>query len=106
MGTTSAIDHAALKRKGRNLEYFTIGWNSLEGLVAIIAGAIAASISLVGFGIDSLVEVTSGAALLWRMSSSTEDESRERLTLRGHQSTERGIVGRLVLGARFVGVQR
>ena len=81
MGTTSAIDHAALKRKGRTLEYYTIGWNSLEGLIAIVAGAIAGSISLVGFGIDSLVEVTSGAALLWRMSSSTEDESRERLSL-------------------------
>jgi divalent metal cation (Fe/Co/Zn/Cd) transporter len=81
MGITSAIDHAALKRKGRSLEYFTIGWNSLEGLIAIFAGAIAGSISLVGFGIDSLVEVTSGAALLWRMSSPTEDESRERLSL-------------------------
>jgi divalent metal cation (Fe/Co/Zn/Cd) transporter len=82
MGVTSAIDHAALKRKGRSLEYFTIAWNSLEGLVAIVAGAIAGSISLVGFGIDSLVEVTSGAALLWRMSSPTEDENRERLSLR------------------------
>lgn len=81
MGITSAIDHAALKRKGRSLEYFTIAWNSLEGLIAIVAGAIAGSISLVGFGIDSLVEVTSGAALLWRMSSSAEDESRERLSL-------------------------
>jgi len=81
MGVTSAIDHAALKRKGRSLEYFTIAWNALEGLIAIVAGAIAGSISLVGFGIDSLVEVTSGAALLWRMSSPAEDESRERLSL-------------------------
>src|SRR5438105_14922314 len=55
-------------KRGRRLEYFTILWNSLEGLVAIIAGMLAGSISLVGFGIDSLIEVTSGAALLWRMS--------------------------------------
>src|SRR2546430_16903483 len=80
MGTASAIDHAALKRKGRTLEYFTIGWNSLEGLIAIVAGAIAGSISLVGFGIDILVEETSGAALFCRMSSSTEAEIREPLS--------------------------
>jgi divalent metal cation (Fe/Co/Zn/Cd) transporter len=81
MQTTSPSDPASLKKKGRRLEYFTIAWNSLEGLVAIIAGAIAGSISLVGFGIDSLVEVTSGAALLWRMSSLTEDERRESSSL-------------------------
>jgi hypothetical protein len=47
-------------RHGQRLEYFTIGWNALEGLVAVVAGAIAGSISLVGFGIDSFIEVTSG----------------------------------------------
>jgi len=41
MGVTSAIDHAALKRTGRSLEYFKIAWNALEGLIAIVAGAIA-----------------------------------------------------------------
>src|SRR6476659_9218029 len=82
MEIASTLDSAILRKKGRHLEYFSIAWNSLEGLIAIVAGAIAGSISLVGFGIDSLVEVTSGAALLWRMSSSTEDESRERLSLR------------------------
>src|SRR5207245_1051032 len=45
-------------------EYFTIAWNALEGLVAIVAGAIAGSISLVGFGIDSFIEVTTGSVLL------------------------------------------
>jgi divalent metal cation (Fe/Co/Zn/Cd) transporter len=53
---------------GRRLEYFTIVWNLLEGLVAVSAGVLAGSISLVGFGIDSFIEVTSGGALLWRMS--------------------------------------
>jgi hypothetical protein len=48
----------ALIRKGRNLEYFTIGYNSLEGLIAVAAGLIAGSIALVGFGFDSLIEVT------------------------------------------------
>ena len=71
--------------RGRRLEYFTISWNLIEGLVAVVAGAIAGSISLVGFGIDSFIEVTSGGALLWRMSVDADSENRERnerLTLR------------------------
>ena len=43
------LQRAALAQRGRRLEYFTIGWNSLEGLVAVGAGALAGSISLVGF---------------------------------------------------------
>jgi divalent metal cation (Fe/Co/Zn/Cd) transporter len=64
--------------RGRRLEYFTIGWNALEGLVAVIAGVFAGSISLVGFGIDSFVEVTSGSVLLWRMSVEGDVQRRER----------------------------
>jgi divalent metal cation (Fe/Co/Zn/Cd) transporter len=60
------------------LEYFTIAWNTLEGLVAVIAGAVAGSISLVGFGIDSFIEVTSGGVLLWRMSVDADVRNRER----------------------------
>jgi divalent metal cation (Fe/Co/Zn/Cd) transporter len=65
-------------RRGRRLEYFTIGWNTLEGLVAVIAGAVAGSVSLIGFGIDSFIEVTSGSALLWRMSVDADVHRRER----------------------------
>jgi divalent metal cation (Fe/Co/Zn/Cd) transporter len=60
------------------LEYFTIGWNTLEGLVAVVAGALAGSISLLGFGIDSFIEVTSGTVLLWRMSVDADALKRER----------------------------
>jgi divalent metal cation (Fe/Co/Zn/Cd) transporter len=60
------------------LEYFTIAWNSLEGLVAVVAGALAGSISLVGFGVDSFIEVTSGGVLLWRMSVDADVRKRER----------------------------
>jgi divalent metal cation (Fe/Co/Zn/Cd) transporter len=60
------------------LEYFTIAWNSLEGLIAVLAGALAGSVSLVGFGIDSFIEVTSGSVLLWRMSVDSDMGSRER----------------------------
>ena len=74
----SAISRQDIALRGKRLEYFTIAWNSLEGLVALIAGALAGSISLIGFGIDSFIEVTSGAALLWRMSVDADVESRER----------------------------
>jgi divalent metal cation (Fe/Co/Zn/Cd) transporter len=74
----TAIARQALAHRGKRLEYFTIVWNSLEGLVGIAAGALAGSISLVGFGIDSLIEVTSGATLLWRMSVDADIEKRER----------------------------
>jgi len=68
----------AVVRRGRRLEYFTIAWNALEGLVAVIAGAVAGSVSLVGFGIDSFIEVTSGSVLLWRMSVDADVHRRER----------------------------
>jgi divalent metal cation (Fe/Co/Zn/Cd) transporter len=71
-------ERAALAEQGRRLEYFTIGWNCLEGLVATGAGLLAGSISLVGFGADSFIEVTSGAALLWRMAGDVDPCQRER----------------------------
>jgi len=80
-----ALNRQALAQRGKRLEYFTIAWNSLEGLVAVIAGAIAGSISLVGFGIDSFIEVVSGTTLLWRMTVDADVKSREgneRLSLR------------------------
>lgn len=61
------------------LEYFTIAYNSLEGVIAIVAGLFAGSIALVGFGVDSVIEVTSGLALLWRLHRDVDEESRERV---------------------------
>ena len=65
-------------RRGRQLEYFTIAYNSLEGLASIVAGAFAGSIALVGFGIDSVIEVISGSVLLWRLRGGQTDEQNER----------------------------
>ena len=76
--TVSETTRRAVVQRGKRLEYFTIAWNSLEGLVAVVAGAIAGSISLIGFGIDSFIEVTSGATLLWRMSVDANQHTRER----------------------------
>ena len=75
----SEADRASLVRRGRYLEYFTIGYNSLEGLIAVAAGMVAGSIALVGFGFDSLIEVTSGAVLLWRLHADVNEARRERV---------------------------
>ena len=72
------LNRQQIAHRGKRLEYFTIAWNSLEGVVAVIAGAFAGSISLVGFGIDSFIEVTSGVAVLWRMSADSDIQRRER----------------------------
>jgi len=78
---TSAFDarQTALTR-GRRLEYVTVGWNSLEAIASIIAGVLAGSIALVGFGLDSVIETSSGAAMLWRLRHRHERDaaSRER----------------------------
>jgi divalent metal cation (Fe/Co/Zn/Cd) transporter len=78
MQEVALMPRASIALRGRRLEYFTIGWNVLEGLVAVVAGAVAGSISLVSFGIDSFIEVTSGAALLWRMTVDADAHSRTR----------------------------
>jgi len=65
--------------QGRRLEYLTIGWNSLEAIISIGAGLVAGSIALVAFGIDSIIEVSSGLVLLWRLVSG---EHREELALK------------------------
>ena len=69
-------------RKGRQLEYFTLGWNLTEAVVGIGAGVIAGSIALIGFGVDSIIESFSGATLLWRLQSHEADEKREQLALK------------------------
>jgi divalent metal cation (Fe/Co/Zn/Cd) transporter len=71
-GVLKAEDRSGLRRRGRNLEYLTSGWNSLEAVVAIAAGLIAGSIALVGFGVDSIIETSSGVVLLWRLHDGKE----------------------------------
>jgi divalent metal cation (Fe/Co/Zn/Cd) transporter len=68
----------ALIQRGERLEYFTILWNSVEALLSVGAGIAAGSIALVGFGLDSFIEVISGSALLWRMKADQKVDRRER----------------------------
>ena len=69
-------------RRARRLEYLTIGWNLIEGGVALGAGIVAGSIALIGFGVDTLIEIFSSVVLLWRLLSIHPDEQRERLALK------------------------
>lgn len=73
-----AIGREVIAHRGQRVEYFTIAWNAFEGVVAIVAGGLAGSISLLGFGIDSFIEVTSGSAVLWRMIVDRDEKRRER----------------------------
>src|SRR2546426_5739046 len=62
-----SMERVASLRRGVVLEGVTVGYNALEGIIAIAAGLAAGSVALTGFGIDSVIEVTSGALLWWRL---------------------------------------
>ena len=70
---------AAAIHRGLSLEYFTVAWNLLEAAVALASGALAGSIALVSFGMDSLIEVSSGGILLWRLHADQDEQRRERV---------------------------
>ena len=63
---------------GKRLEYFTIGWHVFEGVVSTAAGIASGSLSLVGFGVDSFIELGSGSVMLWRMGRDHRAEHRAR----------------------------
>ena len=57
-------------KQGLRLEYFTVGYNVLEAIIAIALGSLSNSIALIGFGLDSIVESLSGLVLIWRLQQS------------------------------------
>lgn len=72
-----------MSRKALLLSYITVGYNILEGVVSIIAGVLAGSVALIGFGLDSFVESLSGGVMIWRFKkrgkiSKEEQEHAER----------------------------
>lgn len=90
--TDNAETRSALVRRGLLLNYLTLGYNVVEGIVSFVAGIVSGSVALVGFGLDSLVEVTSSIAARWRLRADHELERRrrsERISLR-------------IIGASFV----
>lgn len=78
---------AALGRRALLLSYFTVGYNVIEGVIAIFAGYVAGSPALVGFGLDSFVESLSGGVMIWRFAqheglSKEEEERIERKAIK------------------------
>ncbi len=79
---------AASVRQALRLEYLTVGWNVVEGIVAISAAVLAGSVALLGFGIDSFVESASGAILVWRLLAERrglDADQVEQLDARAHK---------------------
>ncbi|MGH9222592.1 MAG: cation transporter [Acidimicrobiales bacterium] len=66
VGVSPEVRRAAVE-KARALNRLTIGWNVVEGIVAIAAGIVAGSVSLIGFGLDSGIEVSASVILAWRL---------------------------------------
>lgn len=89
-----------LAARARRLEYLTLAWNGLEAAVALASGIVAGSIALVGFGLDSVIEMASAAILLWRFGAGSE-RNRERAERRA-----RRLAGGCLLAlAAFVAVE-
>jgi divalent metal cation (Fe/Co/Zn/Cd) transporter len=65
--SSSATTRSLALRSALRLEYLTVGWNVVEASIGLVAGLVAGSIALVGFGGDSVVESLSGAVLIWRL---------------------------------------
>jgi len=85
MTNLSLMDRPGVVRRGQRLTRATIAYNSLEAVLSIGAGLVAGSVALVGFGFDSLIELTSSLAGLWRLRSDAAPAARfrsERLALR------------------------
>jgi cation diffusion facilitator family transporter len=78
------IQKENLQKRALLLSYMTVGYNVLEGIISIIAGALAGSIALIGFGLDSFVESLSGGVMIWRFSqgSKKSEQEEERLEKR------------------------
>ena len=70
---------SSLLARGLRLEYLTVGWNLVEGVIAISAALAAGSVALLGFGIDSFVESTSGSILVWRLLAERGTTDHERI---------------------------
>lgn len=92
-------------KRGLRLEYLTVGWNVVEGIIAVAAGIVAGSIALIGFGVDSFVETISGAVIIWRLMAEIrgrhDDEAMERI----EQRAERVVGIAFLLLAGYVGFE-
>lgn len=103
MGDTGKVEEErdTVLRRALRLEFVTVGWNVVEGLVAVAAASAAGSVALLGFGLDSFVESASGLVLVWRLRAERQGRKDiERLERRA----QRLVSFTLFLLAAYVGL--
>ncbi len=85
MTAAASVTRVRAVRRGQWLTWATLGYNSLEGLLSVGAGLFAGSVALIGFGVDSFIEVTASLAAIWRLRLDADADRRafvERCALR------------------------
>jgi divalent metal cation (Fe/Co/Zn/Cd) transporter len=99
---TSVLDaRPHLLARALRLEYLTVGWNVIEGLIAIAAALAAGSVALLGFGIDSFVESASGSVLVWRLLAERRATDEERIE-HVERRAQKLVAGSLILLAAYI----
>lgn len=79
------VERAALVKRGLQLNWATIVYNCVEAVVALVSGIVSGSIALVGFGLDSVVEVTSSIAAQWRLRLDVDAARRAQVERSAHR---------------------
>lgn len=92
--------------KARQLNALTIGWNVVEGIAAVLAGVAAGSLSLVGFGLDSGIEVSAALILTWRLRQEASGQCQQASDVRAQRGVaiSFALLGAYVLGAAALDV--
>jgi divalent metal cation (Fe/Co/Zn/Cd) transporter len=92
----SVASRPAQLRRGQQLEFLTVGWNLIEGVISVAAALAAGSVALLGFGIDSFVESASGAIIIWRLraeGANSDTEAVESIERRARKLVALSVFG-------------
>lgn len=101
--TAVATARPALLRRALRLEYLTVGWNIVEGVIAIAAAMASGSVALLGFGIDSFVESASGSVMIWRLRAERNaDEDDDERIEHVERRAQKLVAGSLILLAAYI----
>jgi divalent metal cation (Fe/Co/Zn/Cd) transporter len=119
MTATASVTRVRAVRRGQWLTWATLGYNSLEGLLSVGAGLFTGSVALIGFGVDSFIEVTASLAAIWRLGVDADARRREVaerralriiglcfLALAGYIAVDatRSLIGRATPDASVLGI--
>jgi divalent metal cation (Fe/Co/Zn/Cd) transporter len=119
MTAPASVTRLRAVRRGQWLTWATLGYNSLEGLLSVGVGLAAGSVALIGFGVDSFIEVTASFAAIWRLRADADERRREFterralriiglcfLALAAYVAIEatRSLIGRAVPDESFLGI--